>query len=224
MKPMIFLTAAALAAAIPAVAADKPAMTDEQKIAHVIGRQIGQNLRSQGLIVDVPAFSDAVKESLDGKPDTFTAEENQQTVQLIQKKSMDYMQAEAAKNKTAGDAFLKANAKKKGVKTAKSGLQYREDRAGKGAHPKAEDRVKVNYRGTLLDGTEFDSSYKRNQPAEFPLNGVIPGWTEGLQLMQPGAKFTFYIPANLAYGEQGRPGIPPNATLVFEVEMLEILK
>src|SRR5206468_4108344 len=111
---------------------------------------------------------------------------------------------------------------KKGVKSTASGLQYEVLSEGKGTSPKATDTVKVNYRGSLLDGTEFDSSYKRGQPAEFPVNGVIKGWTEALQMMKPGAKWKLYIPANLAYGEHGRPGIPPNSMLTFEVELLEI--
>jgi FKBP-type peptidyl-prolyl cis-trans isomerase FkpA len=123
-----------------------------------------------------------------------------------------------------GEAFLKENAKKEGVKTTASGLQYKVLKEGDGKSPKATDTVQVNYRGTLIDGKEFDSSYKRGEPAEFPLNRVIPGWTEGVQLMKEGAKYQFTIPSKLAYGERGTPGgpIPGNATLVFEIELLKV--
>jgi len=124
----------------------------------------------------------------------------------------------------AGAEFLADNASKEGVKTTPSGLQYKVVTEGTGKSPAATDLVKVHYRGTLLDGTEFDSSYKRNSPAEFPLNRVIPGWTEGVQLMKEGGKSIFYIPSNLAYGERGTPGGPigPNQTLIFEIELLEV--
>jgi len=123
-----------------------------------------------------------------------------------------------------GEAFLQENAKKDGVKTTPSGLQYKVLTEGKGKSPKATDTVTVNYRGTLLDGTEFDSSYKRGEPISFPLNRVIPGWTEGVQLMKEGAKYQFYIPANLAYGKQGTPGGPigPDETLIFDVELIKV--
>jgi FKBP-type peptidyl-prolyl cis-trans isomerase len=123
-----------------------------------------------------------------------------------------------------GEKFLKENASKEGVKTTASGLEYKIVKEGAGKSPKATDTVLVHYRGTLLDGTEFDSSYKRNQPISFPLNGVIPGWTEGLQLLKEGGKAFLYIPAKLAYGERGTPGGPigPNETLIFEVELLKV--
>ena len=123
-----------------------------------------------------------------------------------------------------GEAFLKENAKKEGVKTTASGLQYKVLKEGEGKSPKATDTVKVHYKGTLIDGTEFDSSYKRGEPIEFPLNGVIPGWTEGVQLMKEGAKYQFTIPSKLGYGVRGTPGgpIPSNATLIFEVELIQV--
>lgn len=125
----------------------------------------------------------------------------------------------------AGADFLKENGKKEGVKTTASGLQYKVIKEGEGKNPKATDTVRVHYRGTLLNGTEFDSSIKRGEPAEFPLNRVIKGWTEGVQLMKEGAKYQFFIPSNLAYGERGTPGGPigPNETLIFEIELLKVL-
>ena len=137
--------------------------------------------------------------------------------QAMQKQMLDSQQ-----NKTQGDKFLTENKARKGVQVTKSGLQYEVLQAGKGPSPKATDQVKVHYRGTLTNGTEFDSSYKRNQPAVFPVNGVIQGWVEALQMMNAGAKWKLVIPSNLAYGERGRPSIPPNSVLVFEVELLAI--
>jgi len=129
------------------------------------------------------------------------------------------------KNKKEGEAFLDENKKKDGVQVTASGLQYKVIQMGNGEKPTETSTVKVHYKGTLIDGKEFDSSYKRNQPAEFPLNQVIKGWTEGLQLMPVGSKFEFYIPYNLAYGEEGRePVIPPASVLIFEVELLDIVK
>lgn len=130
----------------------------------------------------------------------------------------------AAKNIESGQAFLAENSKKDGVKQTDSGLQYKVLTEGTGPKPKASDTVKVHYKGTLIDGTEFDSSYQRGEPAQFPLTGVIKGWTEGLQLMPVGSKYEFYIPADLAYGASPRPNIPANSTLIFEVELLEIVK
>jgi len=222
MKRVLFLSAALLAAGF-ARAEDK-AMTDDQKISYFIARQVGENLRSQGLMVDVPTFSRALEEALAGKPSAMTPEATQEAMKMAQAKAGEFRKEQGEISKKGGEDFLAANKKKRGVKVTKSGLQYKVGKNGKGPHPKATDRVKVNYRGTLINGEEFDSSYKRGQPAEFPLNAVIPGWTEAIQLMSPGAKYTFYIPGELAYGERGTPGIPPNATLIFEVELLEIMK
>lgn len=134
-------------------------------------------------------------------------------------------QSSDTKSKQAGEAFLLANKSKPGIVTLKDGLQYKVLKQGKGEAPKAEDTVTVNYAGTLIDGTEFDSSYKRGEPATFPVNGVIPGWTEALQLMKPGSTWMLYIPASLAYGEQGAPpSIGPNQTLIFKVELLDVKK
>src|SRR5438477_12695973 len=135
---------------------------------------------------------------------------------------MEKMKEAMDLNKKAGTEFLEANKAKEGVVTLPSGLQYKILTEGTGPKPTAADTVSCNYRGTLLDGTEFDSSYKRGQPASFPVAGVIKGWTEALQLMKVGAKYQLFVPANLAYGEQGRPGIPPNSPLIFEVELMDV--
>jgi FKBP-type peptidyl-prolyl cis-trans isomerase len=134
------------------------------------------------------------------------------------------MKAEAARNLAAGTAFLKANEAKEGVKVLPSGLQYKVIKEGTGKTPTATDMVNTNYRGRLLNGTEFDSSYKNNKPAKLAVNRVIPGWTEALQLMKEGGKWELYIPANLAYKERGSRTIPPNSTLIFEIELLEVLE
>ena len=138
-------------------------------------------------------------------------------------KDMQQKQTDTAqKNGAEAEKFLAANKTKEGVKATESGLQYKVLKEGSGAQPKSSDTVTVNYRGTLMDGTEFDSSYKRGQPATFPVSGVIKGWTEALQLMKVGSKYQLFIPASLAYGEQGRPGIPPNSLLIFEVELMNV--
>ena len=143
----------------------------------------------------------------------------------MQKEQMQKMEALAKENKKQGEVFLAENKKKKNVTTTKSGLQYIVLRKGKGKKPKATEQVKVHYKGTLIDGTEFDSSYKRREPVTFPVNRVIPGWSEALQLMNVGSKYQLFIPSNLAYGERGGgPQIGPNATLIFEVELLSIEK
>jgi FKBP-type peptidyl-prolyl cis-trans isomerase FkpA len=157
-----------------------------------------------------------------------SAEEAQAVRQEFMRKLQGAQQAKqqevAAKNQAEGAKFLADNVKKPGVKTTPSGLQYQVVKEGTGKKPSATSQVKVHYLGTLLDGTKFDSSYDRGEPASFALNGVIPGWTEGLQLMTAGSKYKFWIPASLGYGERGTPGpIGPNATLVFEVELLEVL-
>jgi len=144
--------------------------------------------------------------------------------QQMMAKQKQRQQVDGAKNLAMGKAFLEANGKKEGVKVLPSGLQYKVIKKGTGKTPTAADKVKTHYRGTLIDGTEFDSSYKRNAPAVFGVTQVIKGWTEALQLMKEGAKWQLYIPANLAYGERGRPGIPPNSTLIFDIELLEVVK
>ena len=202
---------------------------DMGKVSYVIGTRIAQNLKAQGVDIVLDSLISGIKDVLTGKELALSPEESQKILAVFQQRLMARQVAEraqqAAKNLAEGQAFLEKNKTKEGVKVLPSGLQYKVIKEGTGETPKAEDKVRVNYRGTLIDGTEFDSSYKSNEPIEFPVNRVIKGWIEALQLMKVGSKWELYIPANLAYGERGKPPvIPPNATLIFEVELLDIVK
>ncbi len=200
--------------------------TDEQKLGYIIGMDIGKSLRAQGTEVDLDALVDAIRATYLGEELAMSAEDADAVRQVYIDKRKAAQQAESvetgSENLARGQKFLAGNKLKEGVQTTASGLQYKVLTMGDGAKPAATDTVKVHYRGTLLDGTEFDSSYARNEPISFALNRVIPGWTEGVQLMPIGSKFVFYIAPELAYGEGGGGPIPPNSTLVFEVELLDI--
>lgn len=203
--------------------------TDNEKISYMIGLQMANSLQQVKEYIDADALAKAVKAGLSGQDKLMTDQQAQQVGMafglFLQQKEMARRAEQGAKNLAEGEAFLAANKGKPGVRTTESGLQYQVLRAGSGARPSAADTVKVHYRGTLLDGKEFDSSYARGEPATFPLAGVIPGWTEGVQLMPVGSKYVFWIPSALAYGQNGAgQDIPPNATLKFEVELLEIVK
>jgi FKBP-type peptidyl-prolyl cis-trans isomerase len=215
ISTLIFATQAANSA---------PLESDKEKISYAIGQQIGTQIKSQGVDIDIATFTRSIEGAVQGKPSELNAEEIQAAMLKLRDNAMAKMKKEADENAVKGKKFLDENKAKPGVKVTASGLQYKVVKEGTGPQPKASDKVKVHYKGTLLDGTEFDSSYKRNQPAEFPLQGVIKGWTEGIPLMKTGSTYTFYIPAELAYGPQGRPGIPGNSVLTFDVELLEILK
>ena len=202
---------------------------NSEKVSYMIGHQIGSNLKRDGIEVDQNLLNTGLKDALVGTKSPITQEEQQNLMQELQKSMREKAEvkrkADSEKNLAEGKKFLEDNKKKPGVVTAASGLQYKILTEGKGESPKATDTVKVHYKGTLLDGTEFDSSLKRGQPATFPVNGVIKGWTEALQLMKPGAKWQVWIPENLAYGDRGAGDqIGPSATLTFEVELLEIVK
>ena len=207
--------------ALPAMAVDKPELTTEpEKNGYSIGYDIGRSLKRQLVEADVDSMARGLKEGLGGAAPLIPDAEMQQRFAAVRQESAKKI---PEKNKKDGEAFLAKNKRAKGVKTTASGLQYKVITAGKGQQPKLEDTVTVNYRGTLIDGTEFDSSYKRNQPATFPVKGVIPGWTEALPLMKVGSKWMLYIPASLAYGERNAgQSIGPNSTLIFEVELLSI--
>lgn len=202
--------------------------TDEKKLGYIIGMDIGKSLREQGTAVDLDSLITAIRATYNGEALAMTAEEAAQVRQEYIEKRQAEQRAQAAAlgatNLEEGKKFLAENAKKEGVQTTASGLQYKVETMGTGPKPVATDTVKVHYRGTLLDGTEFDSSYARNEPISFGLNRVIAGWTEGVQLMPVGSKFMFYIAPELAYGEGGGGPIPPNSTLIFEVELLDIEK
>jgi FKBP-type peptidyl-prolyl cis-trans isomerase FklB len=204
-----------------------PLKTQKEKVSYVIGVDIGNNFKKQGIEVDPDIMIKGLKDSLNKNKLLFTDKEIIEIMTAF-KQEFSVKQAEASKlqnekSKKEGEAFLAENKKKEGVKTLPSGLQYKVLTAGTGKSPSATDTVNVNYRGTLIDGTEFDSSYKRGQAATFPVNGVIPGWVEALQLMKEGAKWQLFVPSNLAYGEKGTGGpIGPNSTLIFEVELLSI--
>ena len=200
--------------------------TDEQKLGYIIGMDIGKSLREQEKDVDLDSLLDAIRSTFKGEELALTDEEAATIRKEYVEKRQAQQQAKTAAagqgNLVEGQKFLAENKLKEGVQTTASGLQYKVMTMGDGAKPAAEDTVKVHYRGTLLDGTEFDSSYARNEPISFALNRVIAGWTEGVQLMPVGSKFIFYIGPELAYGEGGGGPIPPNSTLVFEVELLNI--
>ncbi len=201
--------------------------SDKAKLSYAIGMDIGQSLQTLKADLDRELLVAAINDRLDSDNTKLTAEEAGKVKQAFFKKQAEERAAEqkiaAEKNVSAGKAFLEANAKKKGVTTTASGLQYEVLTQGKGDKPAATDKVTVNYKGSLVDGTEFDSSYTRGEPVTFPLNGVIKGWTEGVQLMSVGSKFKFVLPSDLAYGENGAgPKIGPNSVLVFEVELLGI--
>jgi FKBP-type peptidyl-prolyl cis-trans isomerase FklB len=223
MKRFIVIASASLLA-LPLFGQEKsPQLKDQNdKVSYSIGLQIGFNLKRQKVDVKPDILLAGMKDALADKPQLTPDQVKEVMAQF--EKDMEQKQKELGeKNKAAGAKFLEDNKKKPGVKTTASGLEYKVEKEGTGPQPKATDMVTVNYRGTLIDGTEFDSSYKRGQPATFPVNGVIKGWSEALQLMKKGAKYQLFVPSNLAYGERAMgPEIGPNATLIFDVELLDV--
>lgn len=202
--------------------------TTKDTSSYALGVNIGKSLSQQGLDIDADILMAGLKDAIAG-----SAKLNDDQVrasltalqETMMKKEQEKAAATGAANLKKGEEFLAKNKKAPGVITTASGLQYQVVTEGKGAKPTKESTVRVHYRGTTIDGKQFDASYDRGEPAEFPLNGVIAGWTEGLQLMTVGSKYKFFIPANLAYGERGAGGaIGPNETLIFDVELLEIKK
>jgi FKBP-type peptidyl-prolyl cis-trans isomerase FklB len=196
--------------------------SDKQKFSYAVGFQIGQNLKRQNLDLDSKAFNQGAQDAITSANPRLKPEEMQAAFQLQQKKEMEKQEALMKKNLEAGQAFLDANKKKEDVITLPSGLQYKVITEGKGKQPKSTDTVVAHYRGTLINGTEFDSSYKRNEPATIPVAGVIKGWQEVLPLMKEGAKWQVYIPAELAYGPRGGGSIGPNEVLIFDIELLSV--
>jgi len=204
--------------------------TEKDKFSYALGLDIGKKIMHAKDDLDVDVLAQGLADRMAGG--TLLMEEKdavpilKETFGRLQQKQQEMSQEKGKENIEKGKKYLEENGKKEGVVTTESGLQYKVIKEGTGTKPAATDKVKVHYAGTLIDGTEFDSSLKRGQPAEFPLNGVIKGWTEGIQLMAPGAKYIFYIPSELGYGANPRPGGPigPNEVLIFEVELLEVLK
>jgi FKBP-type peptidyl-prolyl cis-trans isomerase FklB len=227
MKTSFLIIAASVALASLAPAAETELKDQKEKVSYSIGIDIGNTLKRQMIDVNAELLNRGIRDGLSGTKPLLTEEQIKETMSAFQKDMMAKQTAakKAAGEKNAAEAkkFLAENKAKEGVKTTASGLQYKVLKEGTGPSPKATETVKVNYRGTTLDGTEFDSSYKRGQPASFPVNRVIKGWTEGLQLMKVGSKYQLFVPADLAYGERGAGSdIGPNATLIFEVELLGI--
>ncbi|MEW5743929.1 MAG: FKBP-type peptidyl-prolyl cis-trans isomerase [Nitrospirota bacterium] len=228
MKRLITAVVAVGLMASQACAEEKTVLKDQKdKVSYSIGLDIGKSFKKQSIEVNSDLLFRGIKDGLAEAKPLMTDEEMRAAMMAFQQELMakhTEMQTKLAeKNKKEGEAFLEANRKKEGIKTTPSGLQYKVVKEGDGPTPKPTDTVTVHYTGTLIDGTEFDSSYKRGQPASFPVNGVIPGWTEALQLMKSGAKWQLVIPADLAYGERGAgQQIGPNAVLVFDVELLSV--
>lgn len=199
--------------------------SEEAKLGYTFGAQIATDMKRQNLNedVDVEAMMAAFKDVFAGHDPRLSIEEMQAAQTAYQQKQQAKFQAQLDKNKADSDAYIAKNAKVEGVKTTDSGLQYEVLTEGKGKQPTATDSIKVHYTGTLIDGTKFDSSYDRGEPATFGVSGVIPGFGEGLQLMKEGGKYRFTIPSGLAYGEQGPPSIGPNQALIFEVQLIEVV-
>lgn len=209
-------------------AGEKQDLKDQKdKESYSLGYQFGQNLKAQDVEINLDVYISGIRDSLGGKDSLMSQEETRTTLSDLQKRIAAVRQKElkekAEKNLSESKAFLAENGKKEGIKTLLSGLQYKVLAEGYGKMPKAEDTVTVHYKGTLIDGREFDASYKRGQPATFKVNGVIKGWSEALQLMKEGSKWQLYIPPDLAYGERAMgPQIPPNSALIFEVELISV--
>ncbi|MGY0557015.1 FKBP-type peptidyl-prolyl cis-trans isomerase [Lysobacter sp. A421] len=204
--------------------------TQKDQVSYMIGMDMAKSLEQIKEEIDVDTLAKAIKTHLDGGQSLMTDEQASEVATAFGERLQTQRETEAAaaaeKNKTEGTAFLAANAKKPDVKTTESGLQYQVLTEGTGPKPTVDDLVKVHYKGTLLDGETFDSSYDRGEPAVFPLQQVVPGWQEGIALMPVGSKYRFWIPGELGYGATGTPGGPigPNAVLVFEVELQEIVQ
>jgi FKBP-type peptidyl-prolyl cis-trans isomerase len=220
--------AASLLLAPSLLRADDAFKSDQDKVSYSMGVDMGRNLHQQTIDVNPDILVQGIKDGIAGGATKMTDDEMKTTMQAFIQTMKAKMQAKqtamGADNKSKGADYLAKNAKKDGWKTTASGLQYKVVTTGTGDKPKATDTVVTQYRGTTIDGTEFDSSYKRNEPAEFPVNAVIPGWTEALQMMPVGSKWQLAIPSSLAYGENGPPQIGPNSVLLFDVELVAIKK
>lgn len=225
--PLLTLATALVITPVIMAQDTKAPETQEEKISYAIGSQIGSSLKADEVAIVPEQFLAGVLDAIEGKEAKLTPEQMQQTMmalqQELQQKQMEKATAAAEENTAAGKKFLEENGKKEGVVTTKSGLQYKVIEEGKGEKPTATDKITAHYHGTLIDGTVFDSSVNRGEPIQFPVSGVIAGWTEALQLMPVGSKWRLFIPSDLAYGERGAGGdIGPNSTLIFDVELISI--
>jgi len=208
---------------VSSVSCNRKPKTHKDQVSYTIGAQFGKSLKSQNLDLDTKALARGIVDGYKGGDSVRMSEDEMQTAMMkLSDDRQKEVKAESDKNKVKADEFLVANKNAEGIKVTASGLQYKIIEPGNGPAPKGDDIVVVHYKGTLIDGTEFDSSYKRNMPAEFPLKGVIPGWTEGLQLMKKGGKAMFYVPPELGYGDRPRQQIPGNAVLIFDVELVDV--
>lgn len=204
--------------------ADMSLETTEDQVSYAIGQQMGEQMQMQGFDINVSVLAQSIEDVLEGKESRLSQEEMEQAFQAMTEEMMAKQEAQAESAAQEGEEFLEQNAQQEDVEVTDSGLQYRVLEEGDGAQPGERDEVRVHYEGSLVDGTVFDSSIERGEPAEFPVQGVIPGWSEALQMMQEGDKWELTIPSELAYGEQGAGGqIPPNSVLIFKVELLEVL-
>jgi FKBP-type peptidyl-prolyl cis-trans isomerase len=220
MKRHLMVTAVALA--VVATGCQKKLDDDKKKASYAIGQQIGSNLKNQNIEFDADVLAMSIKEAATGKESKLKPEEMQAALMKLQENMMKKQQEQAEKTASEGKAFLEKNKTAEGVKTTESGLQYIMVQEGTGKSPTLKDTVKAHYKGALINGQVFDNSYDRGQPAEFPVEGVIKGWTEALQLMKVGGKAKLFVPPELGYGAAARPGIPANSVLVFDVELLDV--
>lgn len=203
----------------------KPKIDNEKaRLSYAIGQNIAQNVKAQNIDLDPKVVGYAVTQGLKGDKPDLTPEEQQKAIQNLQAAAQQKAVEDAEKNKNLSAEFLTKNKEKNTIKTTGTGLQYEVLKEGKGKKPSLKDKVKVHYTGTLITGQKFDSSHDRGTPAEFPVDGIIKGWQEALQMMPEGSVFRLYIPPELGYGAQPQPGIPANSVLVFDVELLEVAK
>ena len=224
MKKMLGVIAVSgLVFSMTIMAAEPALKSKKDKLSYTLGVQIGQDFKQRGIELNPDAFISAIKEIMAGKEPRLERNDMVEALQLLQQEQVNKMKQASSANLKKGEDFLNKNKGKKGVIELPSGVQYKVEKKGSGKRPTLNNSVVAHYRGTLIDGKEFDSSYSRGNPATFPVSGVIKGWQEVLQLMQVGAKWQVYIPASLGYGERGAgPNIGPNETLVFDIELIDI--
>ncbi len=226
MKLQRTLALIAVPALVLSVACDrKPSLKDDKaKLSYAIGQNIAANIKAQNVDLDPKVVGYSVAAGLKGDKPEVSPEEQQKAIQALQQAAQARMMADAQKNEGISTEFLTKNKERKEVKTTSSGLQYEVLKPGAGKKPSLKDKVTVHYTGTLVTGTKFDSSHDRGQPAEFPVNGIIKGWQEALQMMPEGSVYKLYIPPALGYGPQAQPGIPANSVLIFDVELIKVNK